>query len=157
MVIIILDINNNVKNFLLYKINKQKFINEINSFKFFENAEVIDPIMELESYINKIYNIDFPIYKTFSVNVDFLDSLSRELKFNNNCEVLLPCFNGTEYWVKAKLLNKELFLSYLYNSNILNNITIISMNKSLYDNIYDIEIGENSKTYELRVYKIDNE
>lgn len=156
MVIIILNMNNDLKKILLYKINKQKLINELDNFKFFKNVEVIEPIIELEAIIRAIYRIDFPVNKVFSTDVNFLDNLSKELNFNNNSEILLPFFNRTEYWVKAKLLNKELFLSYVYNSNILNNLTIISMNKSLYDNIYDIEIGENSKSFELRIDKIDN-
>lgn len=156
MVIIILNINNNSKENLLYKINKQRLMNEIDKFEFWKNIEIIRPIIELESTLKKIYKIDFPVKKIFSIDDNFLDNLNTELEFNNNSEILLPYFNGTEFWVKATLLNKRLFLSYMYDNKIINNITIISIYNSIYNNIYDIEIGENIKTYELRLYKIDN-
>lgn len=135
---------------------KKSFLNEIDRFNFFKDVEIIPTIIEIENHINKIYNINFPVNKIFSVDSNFLDNFNREVKLINNNEILFPFFNNTQYWVKAKLTNKKLFLSYLYNTKIINSFTFISINKSFYDTIYDIEISDNGKFYEIRILKIDN-
>lgn len=147
MVIIISNISN-IKIDLLYKINKKKFLNDIKKLNFFKSVELIEPLIEWEIIINQIYNIDFPVYKKLDFDDKFIYNLNNELKFNNNSEILLPFFNETQYWIKAILLDKYLFLKYLSNNNIINNITIISV---VNNKVYDIEVGENEKIFELRI------
>ena len=147
MVIIISNISN-IKIDLLYKINKKKFLNDIKKLNFFKRVELIEPLIEWEIIINQIYNIDFPVYKKLDFDDKFIYNLNNELKFTNNSEILLPFFNETQYWIKAILSDKYLFLKYLSNNNIINNITIISV---VNNKVYDIEVGENEKIFELRI------
>ncbi len=131
------------------KIEKKKILYCANLIDSANNIEIIDIIQEYDKKLREMYKIDYPIYKQMdSENVD-IQKFSENIDFNNGDSIILPYFNGTEYWIKIIIQNKMKFFQYMFENGYFTGFSIICSKKHI---LYHIEMGE--QYYEIYINQI---
>lgn len=123
---------------------KRKLLEHINEIDIGSEVEMIEPT---EKYIKKareLCKIDYPISQIIEKQ-SVISKLIKIICFNVEDIIILPYFNGTPYWIKLKIGEKEKFFRYMFTTSP-SGFFLLCPEKHI---LYDIDMGE--EEYEIRV------